>query len=110
MDNFEQRMAAIAPRAAFNVDNTLAGDGSKMSVDLTFKTMEDFSPGEVAKKVPALAQLLEARQQINDLMLYMDGKDGAQDLLDRVLKEPELMKALAAAKPVAEPDPSEPEG
>ncbi len=98
MDNFEQRMEAIAPRAAFTVDNTLTGEG-KMSVDLTFKAMEDFSPGKIAKNVPALAKLLEARQQLNDLMLYMDGKDGAQELLDKVLKDPELMKALASAKP-----------
>ncbi len=98
MDNFEQRMAAIAPRAAFNVENTLTGEG-KLAVDLTFKTMEDFSPGAVAKNVPALAKLLEARQELNDLMLYMDGKDGAQDLLEKVLQDPELMKALAAAKP-----------
>jgi type VI secretion system protein ImpB len=103
MDNFDQRMAAIAPRAAFNVDNTLTGEG-KLSVDLTFKSMDDFSPGTIAKRVPALAQLLEARQQLNDLMLYMDGKDGAQDLLDKVLKDAELMKALAAAKPPAEAD------
>lgn len=96
MDNFEQRMAAIAPRAAFNVDNTLTGEG-KISVDLTFKSMEDFSPGAVAKAVPALAQLLEAREQLNDLMLYMDGKDGAQDLLDQLLKDPALMKAMSAA-------------
>ena len=101
MDNFDQRMTAIAPRAAFNVDNTLTGDG-KLSVDLTFKNMEDFSPGAIAKKVPALAQLLEARQQLNDLMLYMDGKDGAQDLLDKLLKDPDLMKAMAAAKPQAD--------
>jgi type VI secretion system protein ImpB len=104
MDNFEQRMAAIAPRAAFNVDNTLSGEG-KLSVDMTFNTMEDFTPGQVAKKVPALAKLLEARQQLNDLMLYMDGKDGAQELLDKVLKDPELMKALVAAKPVSDAAP-----
>lgn len=97
MDNFDQRMAAIAPRAAFNVDNTLTGEG-KLSVDVTFNTMEDFSPGAIAKKVPALAKLLEARQELNDLMLYMDGKDGAQDLLDKVLKDPDLMKSLVAAK------------
>ncbi|WP_326523450.1 type VI secretion system contractile sheath small subunit [Sphingomonas sp.] len=101
MDNFDQRMAAIAPRAAFNVDNSLTGEG-KMSVDLTFKNMNDFSPGEVAKNVPALAKLLEARQQLQDLLLYMDGKDGAQDLLDKVLKDPALMSALSATKPVDE--------
>jgi type VI secretion system protein ImpB len=98
MDNFDQRMAAIAPRAAFPVDNTLTGQG-KVAVDLTFNSMEDFSPGAVARRVPALAKLLEAREQINDLMLYMDGKDGAQELLDRLLKDPELMKALSAAPP-----------
>ena len=61
--------------------------------------MEDFGPGAVAKNVPALAKLLEARNQLNDLMLYMDGKDGAQELLDKVLKDPDMLKALAA-KPV----------
>ena len=101
MDNFEQKMEAMAPRAAFTVDNTLTGDG-KLGVDLTFKSMEDFSPGQVAKNVPALAKLLEARNQLNDLMAYMDGKDGAQDLLDKVLKDPDLMKALAGTKPAQE--------
>jgi len=97
MDNFEERMAAIAPRAAFNVDNTLTGDG-KLAVDLTFNTMDDFSPGAIAKKIPALAKLLEARQELNDLMVFMDGKDGAQDLLDKLLKDPQLLKALSSAK------------
>jgi len=96
MDNLDARMAAIAPRVAFNVENTLAG-GGKMAVDMTFKSMEDFTPGAVAKNVPALAALLETRQQLNDLMVYMDGKDGAQDLLDKLMKDPELMKALSAA-------------
>lgn len=98
MDNFDKRMSAISPRAAFNVDNALTGEG-KLAVDLEFNKMEDFSPGAIAQKVPALAQLLEARQQVNDLMLFMDGKDGAQDLLEKLLKNPDLMKALAAAKP-----------
>jgi type VI secretion system protein ImpB len=98
MDNFEQKMEAIAPRAAFNVENALTGEG-QVAVDLTFKSMEDFSPGRVAKNVPALAKLLEAREQLNDLLLYMDGKDGAQELLDKVLKDPSLMKALAAKPP-----------
>ena len=108
MDNFDQRMEAIAPRAAFNVDNTLTGDGGKLSVDLTFKGIEDFSPGQIAKAIPSLAKLLEARQQLNDLLLYMDGKDGAQDLLDKVLKDPALLKAISSAKsPVEEQAPAE---
>ena len=99
MDNFDQKMEAVAPRAAFNVNNTLTGEG-KMGVDLTFNSLDEFSPGAVAKKVPALAKLLEARAELNDLMVYMDGKDGAQGLLDKVLKDPDLLKALAATKSV----------
>ncbi len=101
MDNFDKRMAAIKPRAAFNVDNTITGEG-KLAIELEFNKMDDFSPGAVAQKVPALAKLLEARQQVNDLMLFMDGKDGAQDLLDKLLKNPDLLKSLAAAKPADE--------
>jgi type VI secretion system protein ImpB len=106
MDNFEQKMEAIAPRAAFIVDNTLTGEG-KMGVDLTFKSLDDFGPGAIAKNVPALAKLLEAREQLNDLMVYMDGKDGAQGLLDKVLKDADLLKALAAAKPAESEETSE---
>jgi type VI secretion system protein ImpB len=104
MDNFEQRMEAIAPRAVFQVENTLTGEG-KLGVDLTFKSMEDFTPGAVAKQVPALNKMMTARQELSDLMAYMDGKDGAQELLDKVLKDPDLMKSLAAAgKPAGEGD------
>ena len=97
IDNFDSRMAAIAPRAAFNVDNKLEGEG-KVGVDLTFKKMEDFDPGKVAKAVPALAKLLEARDQLNDLLVLMDGKENATELLEKVLKDPDLLKAMSAAK------------
>ncbi len=97
MDNFDQRMEAIAPRAAFAVENTLTGEG-KLGVDLTFSTIEDFSPGAVARNVEPLAKLLEARTQLEDLLSYMDGKNGAQDLLDKVMKDPTLLAALSSAK------------
>ncbi len=97
IDNFEDRLKAIAPRAAFAVDNTLAGDGSKLGVDLTFKSMKDFSPGRIAEMVPALKKLLDARNELKDLMTYMDGKSGAQDLLDKILADPELLKSLSSA-------------
>lgn len=108
MDNFDDRMERIAPRVAFAVENTLAGEG-RLGVDLSFKTLEDFSPGRIARNVPALAKLLEAREQLNDLMLYMDGKTGAQALLDKVLKDPGLMGSLAAQDP-AHDDGALPEG
>lgn len=96
MDNFERKMKDIAPRAAFVVDNTL-GDGGKMGVDLTFSSLDDFTPANIAQNVPALAKILEARNQLRDLLAYMDGKNGAQELLDKVLRDPDLMKALASA-------------
>ena len=96
-DNFQKKMEAIAPRAAFAVDNTVTGDG-KLGVDLTFSSMDDFSPDAIAKKVPELKKIFDARQELNELMAYMDGKTGAQELLDKLLKDPDLLKALAAAK------------
>ncbi|KZE17719.1 MULTISPECIES: type VI secretion system contractile sheath small subunit [Sphingomonas] len=112
MDNFDQRMEAIAPRVAFAVDNTLTGEG-KLAVDLTLNSMNDFSPGQIAKRIEPLAKLLEARTQLEDLLSYMDGKHGAQDLLDKVLNDPALLKALlaerAAARSEADGAPSAPQ-
>ncbi len=102
VDNFDERMERIAPRAVFAVENTLTGEG-QLAVDLTFKTLEDFNPGRIARNIPALAALLEAREQLNDLMLYMDGRAGAQALLDTVLRDPALLASLALEH---KPDPA----
>jgi type VI secretion system protein ImpB len=107
MDNFDERMERIAPRVAFAVENTLTGEG-RLGIDLTFKTLEDFNPGRIARNVPALARLLEAREQLNDLMVYMDGKAGAQALLDKVLRDKTLMATLAAEPPVTDAAPEAP--
>lgn len=103
IDNFDERMRSIQPRAAFQVDNTLTGEGS-LNVDITFESIDDFSPATVAKKVGALNELLSARTQLANLLTYMDGKSGAEELIGNVLKNPALMNALAAApKPEAPP-------
>ena len=95
IDNFDQRLKAMKPRAAFQVPNTLTGDGNIM-VDITFESMDDFSPAAVARKVDALNQLLEARTQLANLLTYMDGKTGAEELINKVLKDPALLQSLAA--------------
>lgn len=95
MDNFGEFQKSIAPRAAFMADNTLTGEG-KIAVDLTFNSMNDFTPGRVAEAVPATAKLLEARRELADLLAYMDGKDKAQDVIDQLLKNPDLLGTLAA--------------
>ena len=96
VDNFDDRLKSMKPRVAFNVPNTLTGEGN-MAVDVTFESMEDFSPAAVARKVEPLRKLLEARTQLANLLTYMDGKSGAEQLLGKVLSDPELLKSLAAA-------------
>ncbi|SFM80792.1 type VI secretion system contractile sheath small subunit [Variovorax sp. OV329] len=99
VDNFDSRMKAMKPHAAFEVPNTLTGEGN-LKVDLTFENMDDFSPAAVARKVDALNKLLEARNQLSNLVTYMDGKGGAEELLAKVLDNPELLNTLAStAKP-----------
>src|SRR5262247_2685000 len=101
VDNFDSRMKALKPRAAFQVPNTLTGEGN-INVELTFDSMEDFSPAAVAQKVDALNKLLEARQQLSNLITYMDGKGGAEQLIAKVLQDPALLKTLAATPNPAE--------
>jgi type VI secretion system protein ImpB len=107
-DNFDSRMKAMKPRMAFNVPNTLTGEGN-LAVDLTFESMDEFSPAAVAKKVDSLNKLLEARTQLSNLVTYMDGKGGAEELLAKVLEDPALLASLAATKKeaaAAEPPPA----
>lgn len=95
IDNFDERMKALQPRVAFTVPNTLTDEGHLM-VDITFESMDDFSPAAVARKVEPLRRLLEARTQLSNLQTYMDGKAGAESLVIQLLQDPALMKALAA--------------
>ena len=77
-------------------------DTGHVMVDITFESMDDFSPAAVANKVDALKQLLDARTQLSNLQTYMDGKAGAEDLVRKLLSDPALMKSLAATpKPAA---------
>ena len=96
IDNFDERLKSIKPRVSFSVPNTLTGEG-RLSVDMTFNNMDDFSPAQIAQKVDALKQLLDARTQLSNLQTYMDGKVGAEGLISQILQDPALMKTLAAA-------------
>ena len=96
VDNFDDRLKAMKPRVAFQVPNTLTGEGN-LSVDITFESLEDFSPAAIARKVGALGKLLEAREQLSNLMSYMDGKSGAEELIAKALQDPALLQALASA-------------
>ncbi len=95
-ESFDDTLKSMKPRVAFRVPNTLTGEG-EMSVDLTFESLDDFSPAAVARKVDSLNKLLTARTQLKNLLTYMDGKDKAEDRLKQLLADENLMKALAAA-------------
>ena len=105
VDNFDSRMKAMKPRVAFPVPNTLTGEGS-LAVELTFENMEDFSPAAVARKVDALNKLLEARQQLSNLITYMDGKSGAEELVSKLLQDKALLQTLATNKNEASDTPT----
>lgn len=101
-DNFDERLRAMKPRVALQVQNTLTGEG-KLPVELTFSSMEDFSPAAIAEKVEPLRKLLEARSQLANLLTYMDGKSGAENLINQLLQDPTLLKTLAATPAPEEP-------
>ncbi|HWA24644.1 MAG TPA: type VI secretion system contractile sheath small subunit [Lacunisphaera sp.] len=100
-ENFDERLKAMKPRVSFQVPNTLTGEGS-LNVDITFESMDDFSPAAIARKVEPLRKLLEARTQLSNLLSYMDGKDGAEALIAKALNDPEVLKSLASAPKPAE--------
>jgi type VI secretion system protein ImpB len=103
IDNFDERLKSMKPRVAFPVPNTLTGQGNLM-VDVTFESMDDFSPAAVARKVGPLRELLEARTQLANLLTWMDGKQGAEDLIGKLLKDKSLLQTMSSAPaPAAEP-------
>ena len=106
-DNFDDRMKSIKPRVAFNVPNVMTGEGN-LAVDVSFESMDDFSPDKVAEKVDGVKELLEARRQLSNLLSYMDGKTGAEELITKLLEDETLLKALASkAKPKTEENEAE---
>jgi len=103
VDNFDDRLKACKPRVAFQVPNTLTGEGN-LNVEMTFESMDDFSPAAVARKVDALNKLLQARTELANLLTYMDGKDKAEELVGKLLNNPDLLKSMASVpSPEAQP-------
>lgn len=96
VDNFDKILKQAKPRAAFQAPNTLTGEGN-INVDITFEKLEDFSPAAIAQKIAPLRKLFEARQQLDNLLTYVDGKDSAEALLAEMLQDKDLMKSLSAA-------------
>lgn len=97
-DNFDRRMRAMKPRVAASVPNRLTGDGA-LGIDLTFESLDDFSPSAIARNVEPLRRLLEARKKLSDLVAFMDGRGDAEALISAGLKDPERLLALVSGEP-----------
>lgn len=95
VDNFDDRMKALRPRVEFQVENTLTKKGN-LAVNLEFETMDDFSPTSIANQIEPLRDLLKARTELSNLLSYMDGKNGAEELISKLLNDSDLLKTLAA--------------
>ena len=97
-------MKSVAPGVSFNVENKLGDGEGRMGVSLKFESIDDFNPAAVARQVPALKKLLEARQHLANLQRYMNSKPKAQDQIRKLLNDPELMAALADSDKTATPE------
>ncbi len=95
VDNFDDRLRAIKPSIEISVPNALTDEG-EMVLKLDINQMDDFSPGAIARNVEPLRELLEARNRLANLMTYMDGKTGAEQLVADLLANEALMGVLGA--------------
>ncbi|MDB6066625.1 MAG: tssB-2 [Pedosphaera sp.] len=106
VDNFDERLKSCKPRVAFQVPNTLTGEGN-IAVEMTFESMDDFSPAAVARKVDSLNKLLTARTELSNLLTYMDGKGGAEELIKKLLGDSALLQAVSAAPKPGDSEPAQ---
>jgi type VI secretion system protein ImpB len=96
-DNFDQVLAAMKPRLAYRVDNKLTNDGSKMGVELNFKSMDDFHPDNVVRQVEPLRKLVDARRKLSDLLSKMDGNDKLEEILNDIVSNTDSQQQLSAS-------------
>ena len=96
-DNFDQILSGMKPRLAYNVDNRLQEDGSKVGVELKFNKMDDFEPDNVVQQVEPLRKLVEARQKLSDLRSKMDGNEKLEQILEDLISNADKQKQLSEA-------------
>jgi type VI secretion system protein ImpB len=94
LDNFDDVMEGLAPRAVFRAKNTLNEQGGEFAVDMTFKSIDDFRPEAVVQQVEPLKKLLEARTKLSDLRNKLAGNDKLEDILNDVLNSTESLQRL----------------
>lgn len=98
-ENFDKVMKSMAPRVDFEVPNVLPGakEGEDVKVQLSFESLKSFSPDEIAKNVPALRKLLDARNELQNLLTYADANQDFENLVNKLRGNDALLKSLMAA-------------
>ena len=94
-DNINDVMRQMTPGLNMRVENTLAGDGTELGVQLKFESMEDFEPVKVFDQVEPLKKLMETRNQVRDLLAKVDVSSDLEATLEDVLKNTEMTQKLA---------------
>lgn len=100
-DNFDDALKAMAPRLALQVENTLKGDDTKLSVELNFNKLEDFEPQQIVDQIDPLRQLLEIRTRLSDLRNKIIGNDKLEELLDEIVRDNDKLEAIKQSNPKA---------
>lgn len=93
-DNFDAVLKSMKPRVNFAVENKLQEGGGKLAIDMTFESMDDFSPDAVARNVGPLKELLDLRTKLADLRGSLQGNDKLEEILQNTLNDAEAMKKL----------------
>ena len=94
-DSFNDVLKRMNPGLNMRVENTLADDGSEMSVNLKFESMEDFEPAKVVEQVEPLKKLMETRDKLRDLASKIDRSDDLENVLEQVLSNTDQLKQLS---------------
>jgi len=105
-DNFDSVLDRMTPRVAFSVENKLSDDSNagNLGIDLTFKSMEDFEPDQVARRVKPLKDLLDLRTKLSDLVGTLQGNEKLERLLHDVVNDSTKLDQLR--KEIAKEDQS----
>lgn len=98
LDNFDEVMEGVAPRAVYRVPNKISDDGGEFAVELKFKSIDDFRPEAVVDQIEPLRKLLESRSKLADLRNKLAGNEKLEDLLTDVLNNTEQLKKLGSGK------------
>lgn len=97
-DNFDKVLEAMKPHLSLTVENKLSEDSNagQLRVDLTFKSMEDFEPGNIAKQVAPLKELLDLRTRLSDLRGSLQGNDKLEESLLNAVSSTENLDKIKA--------------